>query len=150
MMLVDVCSCGTRLERMKLDGTACMPCDGMCDGSGSRPHVSALEGCRANGAIDMRRSHKLSTLSEKAGFAGARHRLAEHAVLGRKELSVPRQDSYTTATFESVAAMVRMRAVDARGDGVFRNTDLTRWRQQSSDPGHPGVEHDRDGSRNGT
>ena len=61
-------------------------------------------------------------------------------MLERDELSVPRQDSYTTAVFESVAGMVRMRAVDARGDGVFRNTDLTRKRQKASDPGHPGVD----------
>ena len=79
----------------------------------------------ANGAIDVRRSHELGTVSEEAGIAGARRRLAEHAVLGRKELSVPRQHSYTKAVIVRVAAMVRMRAVDARGDGVFRNTDLT-------------------------
>ena len=61
-------------------------------------------------------------------------------MLERDELSVPRQDSYTTAVFENVAGMVRMRAVNARGDSVFRNTDLTRKRQKASDPGHPGVD----------
>ena len=45
-------------------------------------------------------------------------------MLERDELSVPRQGSYMTAVFESVARMVRMCAVDARGDGVCSETQI--------------------------
>ena len=84
--------------------------------------IVAVKAAATNGAKDARRSRALCTRCVLAVLAGDRRRLAVHAVLAREQLFVPRQDSYTKAVFVRVAAMVRMRAVNAHGDGVFRTS----------------------------
>ena len=85
--------------------------------------IVAIKAAATNGAKDARRSRALCTRCVLAVLAGDRRRLlAVHAVLAREQLFVPRQDSYTKAVFVRVAAMVRMRAVNAHGDGVFRTS----------------------------
>ena len=69
--LVDVGSCGTGLERMDSDDTACMPCDGTGGGRGWWPHEGGHKGCRyewrRRGALIARAHHAL-----RAGCAGWR------------------------------------------------------------------------------
>ena len=95
-----------------------MASHGKGGGKGCSRTIVAVTAAATNGAIGTHRSYATSPFSSFPFRADARRCCAEHAVLERDELSVPRHDSYTTAVFENVAGMVRMRAVNARGDSV--------------------------------